>query len=291
MKDYRAAAAEWGVSLELKPYTDEKTAAEDLKAGKCQVALLTGLRVRSFNRFSGTIEALGAIQDYAMLEKVVALTASPKLARLMQSDGYETVGVLPAGAVYLHLRDREWQTLSELAGKRIATMDYDPAAVDMVSRAGATLVPADVGTFAGMFNNGSVDICYAPATAFKPLELGKGLKKGGGLIRNYPTAQLTLQLLARRDASLPETYGQQSRQWAATHFDQAIGLVEKAEKSIPQKFWVDIPKKDLPRYDSLFRDLRVSLKGKEYDGTMLTLLRRVRCQRAPDRAECAEKKE
>ena len=53
MKDYRNAAAGWGVDFQLKPYTDEKTAAEDLKAGKCQAALLTGVRVRTFNKFSG----------------------------------------------------------------------------------------------------------------------------------------------------------------------------------------------------------------------------------------------
>ena len=46
MKDYKTEAAGWGVDIKLKPYTDEKIAAEDLKAGQCDGAVLTGLRVR-----------------------------------------------------------------------------------------------------------------------------------------------------------------------------------------------------------------------------------------------------
>jgi hypothetical protein len=34
MKDYKLAAAKMGVTFDLKPYTDEKIAAEDFKAGQ-----------------------------------------------------------------------------------------------------------------------------------------------------------------------------------------------------------------------------------------------------------------
>ena len=39
MNDYKTAALGWGVDLELKPYTDEKIAAEDLKAGQCDAEI------------------------------------------------------------------------------------------------------------------------------------------------------------------------------------------------------------------------------------------------------------
>ena len=61
MKEYRIAALGWGVDFKLKPYTDEKTAAEDFKAGQCDGVVLTGTRVRGFQKFTGTIEAMGAV--------------------------------------------------------------------------------------------------------------------------------------------------------------------------------------------------------------------------------------
>ncbi|RMG18172.1 MAG: hypothetical protein D6729_07400 [Deltaproteobacteria bacterium] len=291
MKDYRNAAVAWGVDFELVPYTDEKTAAEDLKAGKCDVALLTGVRARLFNKFSGSIEAMGAIKSYEQLKKVVQLLANPKAGKKMQAGGYETVGIFPAGAVYMFLRDRTLEDVGDLAGKRIATLDFDEAAVTMVDRAGASMVPADIGTFAGMFNNGSVDIAYAPATAYGPLELHKGLGKKGAVVR-YPLAQLTLQLLARSDAGLPPGFADASRNFAAKHFDKVLKLTRRAEQQIPKRYWKEVPPEKAKGYDALFREVRIQLRDKGvYDKTMLTLLRRVRCKDDPARAECAEKRE
>ncbi len=290
MKDYQAAALAWGVKVKLLPYTDEKTAAEDFKAGKCDAALLTGVRARAFNKFTGSIEAMGAVPSYKVLHTVIALLASPKAASRMRSGSFDTVGIFPAGAVYLYLRNRKLKDVGDLAGKRIATLSFDQAAVAMVDRAGASMVPADIGTFAGMFNNGSVDVCYAPATAYQPLELQKGLAKKGGIAR-YPLAQLTLQLLARV-GRFPEGFGNASRRYAADHFGQMMRLVKRAEKSVPSHYWIDITGKDRDKYDSLFRDVRLKLRDQGvYDATMLTLLRRVRCREDPARAECAQKAE
>jgi hypothetical protein len=290
MKDYQAAALAWGVKLTLEPYTDEKTAAEDFKAGKCDAALLTGVRARAFNKFTGSLEAMGAVPSYAELHTVIALLASPKAASRMRSGEFDTVGIFPAGAVYLYLRNRKLKDVGDLAGKRIATLAFDQAAVTMVNRAGASLVPADIGTFSGMFNNGSVDVCYAPATAYQPLELQKGLAKKGGIAR-YPLAQLTLQLLARV-GRFPDGFGNASRQYAANHFNQLLSLVKRAEKAVPAHYWIDITGKARTRYDNLFRDVRIKLRNEGvYDATMLTLLRRVRCRQDPARAECAQKEE
>ncbi len=50
-----------GIKLKLRAYSDEKVAAEDFKAGQCDAVLLTGTRARKFNRFNGTLEAMGAV--------------------------------------------------------------------------------------------------------------------------------------------------------------------------------------------------------------------------------------
>jgi hypothetical protein len=61
MKDYSLASAKWGADIVLKPYTDERIAAEDFKAGQCDAVSLTGLRGRQFNTFTGSIDSIGAI--------------------------------------------------------------------------------------------------------------------------------------------------------------------------------------------------------------------------------------
>lgn len=290
-KDYRSAAAGWGVNFAMKPYTDERTAVEDFKAQKCDAVLLTGVRARAFNRFAATVEAIGSLPSYDDLERVIGHLAAPQAARLMQSGAYETVAVFPAGAVYLYLRSRAMTAVGDLAGQRIATIDIDEAARTMVSDVGASMVSADIGTFASMFNNGAVDACYAPAVAYAPLELQKGLGKKGGIVR-LPLSQLTFQVLIRTQ-EFPAGFGQSSRSYAAAQFPTLLAMVRRAEQSIPASTWIDIPAGDQQSYEAMFQKVRVRLRddGKVYDKTMLTLMRRVRCKTAPGRAECVENRE
>ena len=44
MQDWRTEALNWGLSANLKVYTNESVVAEDLKAGVCDAALMTGIR-------------------------------------------------------------------------------------------------------------------------------------------------------------------------------------------------------------------------------------------------------
>ena len=290
-KDYRDAAVSWGVTFNLKPYTDERTAVEDFKAHQCQAVLLTGVRARAFNRFSGSVEALGALSNYNQLKTVVTHLAAPAARKLMQQGEYETAGVFPAGAVYLFVKQRSINTVGALAGRRLATLDFDEAARAMVHEVGASMVTADIGTFAPMFNNGSVDACYAPAMAYGPLELKKGLGTQGGVIR-FPLSQLTLQVLIR-SADMPANFADESRRYSAAQVPRLIKMIQSADDGIPANFWIDIPKADLKRYDDMFTKVRIKLRGDAhvYDKTMLTLLRRVRCKESSDRAECANSAE
>lgn len=290
MEDFQTAALEWGVRFDMRPYTDERTAAEDFNADVCQAVLLTGVRARQYNKFAGSIEAMGAIDSYDVMRQVMGLLANPRISERMISGDYETVAVFPAGAVYLFLGDRNLTSINELAGKRIATIDFDQAAVTMVDRVGASMVPADIGTFAGMFNNGSVDVCYAPATAYRPLELERGLQSGGGVVR-YPLSQLTLQVVVRRD-QIPEGFGNSARAFAYERFDSMMTLINRGDGEIAESYWVDVPAEERQNFDSVFREVRIQLRDEGiYDSTMLSLLRRVRCQVDDARAECADQLE
>ena len=290
-KDYRTAATGWGAELTLKPYTDEKTASEDFKGGKCDAVLLTGVRARNFNRFAGTVEALGAMPDYNAIGQVIKTLASPKGGALLKGADYSVLGIFPAGSVFLFTTDKAIDTVGKMAGKKIATLEYDEAAKAMVRQVGASLVAADIGTFAGMFNNGSVDLCYAPTVAYKALELNKGIGKKGGIAR-YVLSQLTLQMVARTSA-FSDDFATKSRQWSADNFDRMKAILEKADAAVPKDQWIEVPKEAREKYDQVFQEVRLRLRDSEkvYDKSMLTLLRRVRCKADAARAECSEQKE
>lgn len=291
MEAFALEARAWGATIEPRPYTDEETAAKDYEAGACDGVLATGVRLQRFNRFPSTLEAMGAVPTYAILEQMItSLATYESAAARLTSGDHETVGFIPVGAVYLFVRDRGVDTVPELAGKRIATMDYDLAAPTMVERVGGIMVPADLGSIGPKFNNGDVDAAYMSAPGYQPFELWRGLESGGGVLRT-PLAQATLQLLVRKSA-FPEGFGSKARKHFAGRFDEALALVEKAEAGIEAKYWVDMPPERVAEWSRMFRDVRVTLReGGAYDGTMLSALKTLRCSADRTRAECADNRE
>jgi hypothetical protein len=290
MKDYRTIASEWGVDLEPRPYTDEKIAVDDFKAGQCDAALVTGARARPFNKFTATIEAIGAIPNQKMLRQLLATLASPKAAKYMREGQYEVAGIMPAGPIYLFTRDKTIDTVEELSGKRIATIDYDEPSIFLVNHIGASMVPSNSANFSGKFNNGSVDVAYAPAVAYKPLELYKGLEKNGGILR-FVLAYMDFQLLIRAD-KFPEGFAQNSRAKIASYFDKVNEFVEKETNEIDPKYWIDLSDDAKQQYSGMLRDVRIQLRDQGvYDGKMLKLMRKLRCKANPVAAECVEKLE
>lgn len=292
LETFALEASGWGVDLELRPYTDEETAAKDYEAGNCDGVVATGVRLQRFNRFPSTIEAMGAAPSYDILGQMVATLAKyDSAAKKLRSGDNETVGFLSAGAVYLFVRDREVDSVGELAGKRIATMDYDLAAPTLVQRIGAVMVGADLGSIGPKFNNGDVDVCYMSAPGYQPFELWRGMDAGGGVIKR-PLAQATLQVMVRTTA-FPETFPKQARTWFADHFAETVANSRKADAAIADKYWIEVPEDRAQKWDQLFQEVRVALRDDvgAYDGSMLSALRTLRCAQDPARAECAESKE
>ncbi len=290
MKDYRAVAFEWGVDLEPHAYTDEKIAVDDFKAGQCDAALITGARARPFNKFASTIEAIGGVTDEVMLRKLLAMISSPKAAKYMREGQYEVAGIMPAGPIYLFTRDRTIDTIEELSGKRIATIDYDKPSIFMVNHIGASMVSSNSANFSGKFNNGSVDVAYAPAVAYKPLELYKGLEGNGGILR-FILAYMDFQIILRAD-KFPKDFAQKSRSKVASYFNRANEFVEKETNEIDPKYWIELSEDSKQQYGGILRDVRIKLRDEGvYDGKMLKLMRKLRCKANPAAAECVEKLE
>jgi hypothetical protein len=290
MLDYKAAALEWGVILDLKAHTNEAVALADFKAGHCDAVGLTGTRIRPFNKFTATIEAVGAIDNYEQMRKLVGMLASPKASKYMIEGDYEVAGIMPAGAVFVFVRDKSINSVEAAAGKRLATLDYDTASVKVVKHIGATMVPVSIATFAPRFNNGYVDIAYAPAIAYEPFEMYKGIGDKGGILR-FNLAQMNGQLIIRKDL-FPEGFGQNSRDYSYTNFNKALEHIITAEKGIPEKHWVELPKEKHAEYKEMLRQVRLELRDEGiYDKRMLKILFRLRCKTNPSHYECTEKRE
>jgi hypothetical protein len=290
MKDYVLASKSWGANITLRSYTNEGIAADDFKAGQCDAALITGLRARAFIKFTGSVDSVGGIPSYTELRDVIELLANPKLVPLMKNGDYEFAGAVPLGAAYTFVRDRSINTLAKAAGKKVAVFDWDKSQAEMVKIVGAQPVSSDITNFAGKFNNGQVDIVFAPIFAYSALELYKGLGTKGGIAR-FPVVQLTLQLLIRQE-KFPAGFGQKSREYIAGQVPRYFGLIRNMERDVDVKHWMYIRLADRENYENIMHELRVHItKAGYYDPRMMTMLKRVRCKREPDMAECALKDE
>lgn len=284
-KEYQLQALQWGVSFELKPYTSERIAAEDFKSGACHAAVVTGLLGRQFNSFTGTLDAYGALPDYAQLKTTIVKLSAPQAAEHMRQGNYEIAGMMPAGSAYLFVDDRNLDTPQELSGKRFAFLDSDPGLKQLLMKIGASPVNSTISTMYSQFNNGAVDVVFGPAMVYDAMELSKGLAHNGGIVR-YSTGQLTLQMVILQSA-FPADFGQKSRDYVAARFDQALKSVQQYEQAIPASLWVDLPASVQNEFGEVLRQARISLRDQSiYDAKMLAVMRKVRCGATPDRAEC-----
>ncbi|MGC8119499.1 putative solute-binding protein [Marinobacter sp. VGCF2001] len=285
-KEFQPVALKRGIKLNLRAYTDEKVAAEDFKAGQCDAVLLTGTRAREFNKFTGSLEAMGAVPGEEEM-RLLYNTLSQAKARPFLVDGpYEVAGVFPAGAIYLYTRDRAIDSVDKLQGQRIATLDYDTASVRMVRHVGASVVGSNSANFAGKFNNGSVDLAYAPAVAYQPLELYKGVNSKGGVFK-YALAYMNFQVIIHRDR-FPEDAGQMVRDESIKRIDQAYDIIAEAEAGIPETVWMHPPREDVAEYDKMLRQVRLSLlEDGVYDDRAIKLMKAIRCRVDGSRSECA----
>jgi len=285
MEDYRLEAIKWGANVEIKAYSDEKIAAEDFKAGICDAAAITGVRGRSFNSFTGSLDSFGSIPSDDYMKTVLQYMAAPKLSSLMVNGDYEVVGIAPGGAGYIFTKDRSIDTVGELAGKKFAVMDFDKTQAIMVESVGGSPVTASITNFGSMFNNGSVDIIAAPAIAYDAMELYKGLGDNGAIV-NFAVIQLTVQIIIRKHR-FPEGFGQKSREYVWSQYDRFEDYIRASTKNIKPSYWLDLPEKDKIGYLEMFRQSRLKLRDQGYyDSKMLSFLSKVRCQKEPALAEC-----
>lgn len=288
MRDYAAQASTWGANITIRSYMAERVAAEDLKVGQCDAALLTGIRARQFNHFTGSIDSIGGLPDYPQLKLLLGMLTRPEANKLMLNNNYEVAGLMPLGAAYIFLRDRNINSVAKMAGRKMAVLDDDKAQLVMATRIGAQAVASDVTNFANKFNNAEVDMAAAPAVAYLPLELYKGVGSQGVVLK-MPVAQLTFQMVIRTD-KFPANFGQHSREYFFSKFDNTLKTIRSAEEDI--LFFFPPPDGDAPKYREMLRQARISMTQQGiYHPKMINLMKKVRCRIEPEHSECSDNHE
>ena len=284
-RSQRLRILEYGVDVELAPYTNEGIMVEELRSGRCDAALMTGLRARLFNLFTGTIDSVGGLPTDTHMKMLLQVLASPRMADRMVSNNYVVMGIAPGGGAYVFVNDRAINSLARAAGKRIPVLEYDPTQARMVSQIGASPVAADLVSAPNMFNNGVVDVLPAPLIAYEILELYRGLGENGGII-DYPLAQITMQLVGRADR-FPNEVAQLVREAFYEGYEEVMAQLNAEAEKIPERWWIQIPEEDKQEYETMMQDARLQLREEGYyDAEMLTLQRRIRCRLENTRAEC-----
>lgn len=286
--EQRAMALEYGIDLEMIPFTNETILVEELKAGRCDAGLMSGMRARLFNSYTGSIDAIGAIPDNKHMRTLLQVLAHPSQAGHMVQGEYVIMGIFSGGAAHVFVNDKRISSLARAAGKKVAVLDYDKTQSEMVAGIGATPVPSDIVSAPNKFNNGVVDILAAPLIAYELLELYKGMEPDGGIV-DYPIAQISMQLVGRLD-KFPNEIAQLIREASFEAYDEIRARVKIEEDRVPDRWWIDIPADEKREYEAMMQEARDTLRRQEYyDGRMLDLQSRIRCKFDPSRGECSNK--
>ena len=284
--EQRALAVEYGINLDMVPYTNETVMVDEFKAGRCDAALMSGLRARQFNLYSGSVDAIGAVPSQKHMQTLLKVMAHPRQAGHMVQGDYVVMGIYPAGAAHIFVNDRRISSLAKAAGKRVAVLDYDETQAEMVAAIGATPVTTDIVSAPNKFNNGQIDILPAPLVAYEILELYKGMSPDGGVV-DYPLTQLSMQLIGRLD-KFPNEVAQLIREASFEAYPDVIKRIEVETRRVPERWMIAIPDKDKREYEVMMQDARDALRAqKYYSSDMLDLQRKIRCKFDPTRSECS----
>lgn len=291
-RDLALQARKWNLIADIKVYLDERVAAEDFKAGQCDGVALTTLRARQFNKVVGSIDAPGNLRNYAEMKTLIRALSNPAFQPMSITGRYQIAGVVPIGSLFVMVNDRKINSIEKAAGKRVVVLDWDTSQAKMISAIGAQPVPSDLTSYGGKFNNGQADIIAAPAMAYAPLELYRGIGKNGGIFR-FPLLQATGTIIIRRDLLLPkipdlDVRMSQVRDYGLQFIDSFVETLSAAEKDIPQQLWMDLTPDDKIKYSRMLREARIKMtRDGIYDPSMMNLMKKVRCRHEPSNEECS----
>ena len=290
LEEWALVSKKWGAQVQLISFQDEDLADKAFQNDKCDAVYMTSMRARTYNKFAGSIDALGGVPSNKIAQKAVEYVLDPRNTKRMtttlQGESYEVAGIGLIGSAYIFVKDRSLNTIEKAQGKKFAILHYDRARREMVERVGAVPVMSDISNFIKKFNTGEVDVVAAPAYAYKPLEIEKGLGSKGAML-NFPVVNVTADLIVRPER-FPAQFGEQSRQWFLQKIPQSFAMVQRLEAAIPSKIKMQLSKEDKEKYQRLLREGRIDLtKQGIYDPGMMRVLKKARCTVERTNFECS----
>ncbi|ENX08276.1 MULTISPECIES: putative solute-binding protein [Acinetobacter] len=287
VEEWKLAAKTWQGDVELIPYQDEEKAEKDFDAGKCDGVYMTSMRARKYNKFAGSVDAVGAVTSNAIAQKAISYVLDKRnqhrLTATMNGEKFEVAGIIQVGLAYIFVRDKKIDTIEKAKGKKFAYLHYDQAQKAIVESIDLVAVPSDISDFVKKFNSGQVDVIAAPAYAYKPLEISKGLANGA--LFNFPVVNITGDLIIRPE-KFPAGFGPQSRKWFVNKLPSNFAMVQRLEAGMNAKK-ITLTNEDKTRYQKMLRDGRMNLtKQGVYDASMMNVLKRARCTVERTNFEC-----
>lgn len=288
IEEWKLSSKSWNGDVELIPYQDEEKAENDFDAGKCDGVYMTSMRARKYNKFAGSVDAVGAVTSNAIAQKAITYVLDNRnrhrLVTSVNGDKYEVAGIIQVGLAYIFVRDKNIDTIEKAKGKKFAYLHYDHAQKAIVESIDLVAVPSDISDFVKKFNSGQVDVIAAPAYAYKPLEINKGL--GNGALFNFPVVNITGDLIIR-PSKFPANFGIQSRQWFVKKLPSNFATVQRLEAGMNARR-ITLSNEDKIRYQKMLRDGRMNLtKQGVYDANMMNVLKRARCTVERTNFECS----
>ncbi|MFK4051200.1 putative solute-binding protein [Acinetobacter venetianus] len=289
-EEWAVMAKSWQADIRLIPYQDEAKAQNDFDAGRCDAVYMTSMRARKYNRFAGSIDAIGGVTSNHVAQKAISFALDKRnkrrLLATVDNQKYEVAGILQFGLAYVFVHDRNLNTIEKAKGKKFAYLHYDVAQKVIVDSLEMVSVPSEISDFVKKFNSNQVDVIAAPAYAYKPLEIERGIASGGAMF-SFPVVNITGDLIIRPE-KFPTNFGIRSREWFITQLPKSFAMVKRLENEIPAKYKLKLPKEDEVRYQQILRDGRISLtKQGVYDPIMMSVLKRARCTVERTSFECS----
>ncbi len=285
LKDTKLAAIGWGIDLSLDIYSDEKVAAADFKSGICDAVFLTNILAKDFVPFAAAFGSPGGLRNLEQVKILAATLNNEKARELIQTNDYELAGLFPIGEIYFYLKDRTQLNVSQMSGKKVIILNGDIPSTKFTETIGGSPVHATLATWSGQFNNGNIDVMFAPTLAYNTFELYQGLGEKGGIVK-FNILYYCMNMLVNR-TKVPNDFAPKMREHTLKRFNELETIVKNADAEVPAKYWVEPDDKTKTEYEEMNKRVRLELvKEGKYDAKAISMLWKIRCKVNPEEKEC-----
>lgn len=284
--DQTLRSMHYGMSLDIVIFQNETELINNfLTNSSCDAILVRGAATKPFNKFSATIEAVGALPERHHLQLLMQVLANPSMSKRLTNTDYTIMGVATIGDSYIFMEDKSVNSLFAMTDKNVAVQHTDSGMIELIKAVGATPIEGDMMWSVQTFADKKVPSMISPAIGYLVMGAGQ-LGKGIGAITK-PVAQSTMQLIGRTEEFPPEL-AQILREDFLFKFENYARRVDREVSLVADSFWITPPEEDKEKLADVYQGVRIKLRDQGYyDASMLRLARKIRCRFEPTNRECA----